>query len=301
MNTRFLATLCAVAEAGSLAGAARRLNLANASVSEQIATLEKELHARLIVRRGRHVVLTEAGQAILEAATEILARVEALRPLAQLGQPSGLLRVGSISTSLVSIVPPALRWMAEHHPRIEMKVLPGTSALLYRMLEAGELDCALVVEPHFTLSKGLAWQPVRREPMTLLAPASLPGETPEALLRAAPLIRMDREAWTGRLVNRYLRDQNFAVRELFELDAQEAIVILVAQGLGVTLLPDWGILPPAGAELRRIRVGQGAYDRMIGLVMGRGARESLARIFAGALEAAARRPSAAREENALSF
>ncbi len=152
---------------------------------------------------------------------------------------------------------------------------------------------------NFTLSKGLAWQPVRREPMTLLAPSSLPGETPEALLRAGPLIRMDREAWTGRLINRYLRDQNFAVRELFELDAQEAIVILVAQGLGVTLLPDWGILPPAGAELRRIRVGQGAYDRTIGLVMARGARESLARLFAGALEAAAGRLSSAAEADAV--
>jgi DNA-binding transcriptional LysR family regulator len=283
MNTRFLATFCAVAEAGSLAGAARRLNLANASVSEQIAALERTLNATLLMRRGRSVVLTEAGQAILEAAADIVARVEALRPMAQLGQLSGQLRVGAISTALVSIVPPALRAMAEQHPRIELKVLPGTSAQLYRMLEAGELDCALTVRPHFTLPKSIEWQDIRREPMVLLTPATMPGEDPDALLRAAPLIRIDREAWTGRLVNRYLRDRDFPVRELFELDAQEAIVILVAQGMGVALLPDWGIVPPAGPGIRRWPVGQGQYDRVIGLAMAHGPRGKLARSLADAL------------------
>lgn len=287
MNTRFLATFRAVAEAGSLAAAARRLSLANASVAEQVAALERELQAPLLLRRGRTLVPTEAGQAILEAAGEILDRVAALRPLAQRGQLSGQLRVGAISTALISLVPPALRHMAERHPSIEIKVLPGTSALLYRMLEAGTLDCALVVEPHFPLPKSLDWQLLRREPMTLIAPSGLAGDTPAALLRAAPLIRMDRDSWTGRLVNRYLRDCGLPLRELFELDAQEAIVILVAQGLGVSLLPDWGIVPPDGQPIRRLPVGEGAYDRPIGLLLARGARENLARRFAAALQPAA--------------
>ena len=288
MNTRFLATLCTVAEAGSLAAAARRLGLAHATVAEQVAALERELGAPLLTRRGRSLVLTEAGQAILEPAAEILARVEALRTRVQLGELRGQLRVGAISTALISLVPPALKRMAERHPRMEIKVLPGTSALLYRMLEAGELDCALIVEPHFSLPKSLDWHPVRREPMTLIAPASMPGRTAAELLAAAPLIRMDRAAWSGRLVNRALRDLALPLRELFELDAQEAIVILVAQGLGVSLLPDWGIKPPAGQPIRRIAVGDGAYDRVVGLVLARGAREKLARSLAAALAEAGR-------------
>src|SRR5215204_823279 len=78
MNTRFLATLRTVAEAGSLAAAARQLNLAVASVSEQIRTLEKDLDAPLLARHGRGV---------------------ALRHVAQVGQPSGLLRVGAIPSA----------------------------------------------------------------------------------------------------------------------------------------------------------------------------------------------------------
>ncbi|MBE9604204.1 LysR family transcriptional regulator [Acetobacteraceae bacterium H6797] len=283
MNTRFLATFRAVAEAGSLAAAARRLNLANASVSEQIRALERELNATLLIRRGRGLVLTNAGQAVLEAAGEVLARVEDLRHRAQLGQPSGMLRVGSISTALITLMPAALRLMAERHPRIELKVLPGTSTHLYAMLERGELDCALTVRPHFDLPKSLGWRELRREPLTLIAPPWLEGQSVDELLMAAPFIGMDREAWTGRIVNAFLKERRLQPRELFELDAQEAVVIMVAQGLGTSLLPDWGIAAPAGLALRKIPVGDWRYDRSLGLVSHRGPREALAEAFSSAL------------------
>ena len=283
MNTRFLATFRAVAEAGSLAAAARRLSLANASVSEHVRALERELNATLLIRRGRGLVLTNAGQAVLEAAGEVLARVEDLRHRAQSGQPSGMLRVGSISTALITVMPAALRLMAERHPRIELKVLPGTSTQLYGMLERNDLDCALVAEPFFPLPKSLGWRELRREPLVLVTPPDMPGETVEEVLARAPLIRMDREAWTGRLVNAFLKDHGLQPRELFELDAQEAVVIMVAQGLGVSLLPDWGIAAPAGRALRKMPVGDGRYDRVLGLLSHRGPREALADAFSSAL------------------
>lgn len=285
MNTRFLQTFCIVAETGSLAAAARQLNLAHASVSEQLRALEAALGARLLQRRGRGLVLTEAGQAVLGAAAEIVARVEALPNLARLGELSGQLRVGSISTALIGLMPAALRLMAERHPRIELKVIPGTSLHLHRLLERGELDCALLVRPGFSLPKSLAFMPLRREPLTLLAPAALPGDDIDTLLQSAPFIRMDREAWSGFQVNDFLRDRQLVLRERFEMDAQEAIVILVAQGLGVSLLPDWGIAPPAGLALRKLPVPdpEGRYVREIGLLLARGAREKLAGSLAQAL------------------
>lgn len=286
MNTRFLATLRAVAHHGSLAGAARQLNLATASVSDQIGALEKELDAPLLIRRGRNVVLTEAGQAALGPAAEILAKVDELRHSVRLGELSGQLRVGSIGTALVSLMPSALRLMAERHPRIALKVVPGTSAHLYRTLERGDLDCTLIVRPHFPLPKSLFWWEIRREPLTLFAPSSLPGDTAEALLRAAPLIRMDRDAWTGRLVTEYLADAGIPTRDLFELDGAEAIVNVVAQGLGVTLLPDWGVRPPAGTSIRKLVVGDDRYARSVGLLSARGPSEGLARALAAVLKEA---------------
>src|SRR4051812_8119542 len=283
MNTRFLATLRAVAQHGSLAGAGRQLNLATASVSDQIRALEKELNTTLLIRRGRNVVLTEAGHVALGPATDILLKVDELKHLVQLGELSGHLRVGSIATALISIMPPTLRLMAERHPRILLKVVPGTSTHLYRTLERGDLDCALIVRPHFPLPKSLLWSEIRREPLTFISPSNLPGDTAEDLLRTAPFIRMDREAWTGRLINEYLADADISTRDLFEMDAAEAIISLVAQGLGVTLLPDYGIRPPLGRSIRKLAVGDDRYARSVGLLSGRGPSEGLARALATAM------------------
>ena len=284
MNTRFLATLRTVAEAGSLAAAARQLNLAVASVSEQIRTLEKDLDAPLLARHGRGVVLTPAGEAVVTAAGEVLARVDDLRHVAQVGQPSGLLRVGAIPSALLSIMPKALRAMATRYERIEIKVVPGTSSHLYRMLERGDLDCALATRPHFALPKGLSWHQVRVDPLALVAPGDLAGDSVEELLRAAPLIRLDRQVWTGRLVTAFLEDHGYAPRELFELDAHEGIVLLVAEGLGVALLPDSGLRPPAGRTIRRLPINDDRYSRVVGLISARGTREGLARLLATTLD-----------------
>ena len=94
---------------------------------------------------------------------------------------------------------------------------------------------------------------------------------------------MDRQSWTGRLVTSFLEDHGFAPPELFEMDAPEAIIILVAQGLGVTLLPDWGFRPPTGQAIRTLAIPDRRYARSIGLIIARRAREGLAVLFAAAV------------------
>lgn len=71
------------------------------------------------------------------------------------------------------------------------------------------------------------------------------------------------------------------------MDAPATIVILVAQGVGVSLLPDWGIAEPAGFAIRRLPVGDPAYDRHVGLIGLRNARTRLIEIFAAALRGGA--------------
>jgi DNA-binding transcriptional LysR family regulator len=283
MNTRFLVTLRVVAEQGSLAAAARHLGMAVASVSEQVRTVERDLGVPLLVRRGRGVVLTPAGEAVVAAAGDVLARIDDLRHLAQVGEPSGLLRVGSIPSSLVSIVPKGLRAMAKRYPRIDIKVVPGTSSALYGMVERGDLDCALTPRPHFDLPKSVSWHPVRVEPLTLAVPGDLAGDDIEELLRTEPFIRIDRRVWTGRLVTGFLDDRGLVPRELFELDAHEAVVLLVAEGLGVALVHDNGSPLRLGRAVRRLPIGDRRYARVIGLLIAHRTREGLARLLAAAL------------------
>lgn len=270
MNTRFLRSFCLVAELGSLAAAARHQGLANASIAEQIRALEQDLQAKLITRRGQGVALTAAGQAVLDAARDIVAQADAMHHLAQTGQPRGRLRVGSISTALMALFPAALQHMAARHPAIELTVVPGTSTSLFRMLETGEIDCALIVQPPFQCPKSLNWRALRKEPLVLVAPADLSGDTVEEVLRSAPFIRMDRHAWTGRLVEAFLAERALNLLEFLELDAPETIVMLVAQGMGVSLLHDWGIAQPAGGGVRLVPTSDTRFARPIGILGRRG-------------------------------
>jgi DNA-binding transcriptional LysR family regulator len=287
MNARFLATFCAVARFGSLNAAARHLGLSSATAGEQIKALEKDLNARLLFRHGRGVALTEAGHAVLPAARDVLERIDELREIAQLSQPRGRLRVGAVSTAMIGILPPALQYMARHNPKIELNVYPGSSNHLYDQLEQGDLDCMLTGRPHFALPKTMTWYPVREEPLVLLCAADREGDDIARHLAAAPFIRLDRNAWTGQIVTRFLEDSAIRPKELFELDAPAAIVILVAQGVGVALLPDWGISEPTRFPIRRLPVGNPAYDRQFGLIGLRTARTRLIDLFAAALQATA--------------
>jgi DNA-binding transcriptional LysR family regulator len=278
VNTRFLGTLCAVADTGSLAGAGRAIRLSSAAVAEQIQALERELGVRLITRLGRTVTLTDDG-----AGREILTRVADLTQVAQLGRLSGTLRIGSVSTALMSVVPPALRHMAEHHPEIALKIVPGTSSQLQFMLESSEIDCAITVRPIFETAKEFGWHLIREEPLTLVCPADLTFEGVEACLSSASMISMYRNSPTGRIAERFLQDKTIVAKELFEIEAAEVILVLVSQGLGISLLPDYGFRSSAERRFRKVAIADRAYGRSIGILYRRGARISLINTFHAAI------------------
>ena len=102
MDTRFLQSFLYVVETGSIAGAARRLDLTPASVAQRIKALEAELGSTLIRRSGRTVQPTLAGSRILERSKRVLDELRDLRSVASdTHMPAGPLRLGATPTGLV--------------------------------------------------------------------------------------------------------------------------------------------------------------------------------------------------------
>lgn len=287
MNIRHLEALVAVADYGSLAGAGRRLGLASTTVAEQIAALEKHLGSTLIERRGRRSVLSDAGHAVLGDARLILARTFDMRQAVNLGDIRGTLRVGSISSALTSFVPDALKDLAERHPGIELVIEPATTRDLFEKLEHNEIDCAITAQPPFALAKAYSWHLIQKQPLVLLSPTTLEGNSAEHILNSAKFIRMARSSWTGQLVSAFLHDYNIATNELFESSAQETIIMLVSRGLGVSLLPDTGI--PEAGRLRKVVVGDSRHVRQVGLLCSRNSRKALMNALAEVLAGRASR------------
>ncbi|MBN3802842.1 LysR family transcriptional regulator [Paraburkholderia sp. Ac-20336] len=267
MDTRFLQSFVAVVESGSIAEAARRLDVATTTVAQQIRALEDDIGAKLLTRAGRTVKPTVVGARILERSRDLLRDVRDLRSAASdTGLPAGPLRLGATPSALMGLLPPFLRRWMQAHPQIPIYIEPGTSAVLLDRVMSGELDAAIVVHPAFELPKTCAWRLLREEPLILLTQARL--QVKDALATAAhePFIRYDRRVVAGKMADEYLRKHGVRPKVQFELDGIEHIARLVAEGFGVSVLPDWPIIGPADPQLRRWKLPEPSPVRRVGMV-----------------------------------
>lgn len=266
MDTRFLNTFIQVVDRGSMAAAARHLNITPAAVAQQVRTLERELGAPLISRAGRTVTVTEEGARILQRARDVLRNVADLRGVANDRSISGELRLGACPTALAGLLPDVLARLVRKFPQINVFIKPGYSAELYADVEHGELDAAIVLQAPFALPKTCDWEVLREEPLVVLAPMSMADRDPHDLLRNEPLIRYDRHQWGGRQADEYLRRAGIAPHERFEVNALNAIAVMVDRGLGVSLVPDWSQPWPSGVRLARLPLPLPSEPRRMGIV-----------------------------------
>jgi DNA-binding transcriptional LysR family regulator len=269
METRFVQSFLVVVEVGSFAEAARRLNLTPAGVAQRIRALEEELGAPLLTRVGRTVRPTEAGNAVCKQSSGLLQAIRELKAAAALDVGAGEIRLGAISTALTGILPKVLNRVNKLYPQIAIFAAPGTSLELYKRVISGELDAAIVVEPPFSVPKECDWQLMREEPLVLIAPGKTDMSDPHRLLIERPFIRYDRNHWGGLLAESYLRHCGISPSDRFELDALEAIAVMVDRGLGVSLVPDWPPPWPSGLSLAKWIIHNPAFTRRVGLIWNR--------------------------------
>ncbi|PCJ38694.1 MAG: LysR family transcriptional regulator [Alphaproteobacteria bacterium] len=266
MNTKFLSTFVAVVDCGSMAAAARQLNITPAAVAQQTRTLERQIGAPLIRRSGHTVVVTEAGAGILERARNLLRDVADLHTVAIDDAIGGELRIGAGGTALTGIVPDILSRVIKKFPQITVSIRTGLSIDLHRAVENGELDAAFVLEAPFALNKTVSWKLVREEPLVVLAPQNMAGCDPHELLATQHLIRYDRNWWGGHQVDEYLREADIVPIERFELNSLHAIAVMVDRGLGVALVPDWARPWPEKLDVVRIPLPLQCKPRRVGVV-----------------------------------
>lgn len=268
MDSRYLKSLIAVVECGSIADAARNEGLTAAAISQRVQALERELGVELLSRAGHAARATEACNALLPRARAIVREVALLAGDADVRGLTGTLRIGAISTALTGLLPGALRQLTRDAPQLRPAIVPGTSRSLYQALLAAELDAAILVAPPFALPRGWQAQLLRQEELVLLAPRGRCGDL-ATLLREQPYIRYDPHAWGGRPAQLYLDDHGLQPAVLCDLDALETIVILVADGVGVSLVPRWAGIDKLASACRLLDVNahdQARYRRDIVLL-----------------------------------
>ncbi len=145
-NLNHIASFAALAEAGSFAGAARRLKLPTSTVSEHIAALERNLGVQLVVRTTRQSRLTETGQLLARGALRMVQEVSKTMAEvdAHIAQPTGTLRLSLPFAFAADIVGPAVGRFAALYPGIRLEIAVSNQI---EDLIAGGFDLAVRIGP----------------------------------------------------------------------------------------------------------------------------------------------------------
>ena len=263
---RELKTLVAVAREGTFAAAGQKIGLTQAAVSAQMQRLEGELGFELFDRSGRSARLNSMGHQTLAQAQELIRLYNSLGSSHVGRAATVLVNIGAIASVQRSLLPDVLARFHKQCPGCRTRVIPGLSMELINQVDAGDIDMAVIIRPPFALQSDLRWTTLVHEPFRLLVPRRVEGDDWAELLSSHPFVRYDRASFGGRQVDRFLRAAHLSVQEVCEVDELDAIVRLVANGVGVALVPQTTTLRRWPAAVRAIDLGHHTFHRDIGLV-----------------------------------
>ncbi|MER5931686.1 LysR family transcriptional regulator [Streptomyces sp. NPDC002054] len=254
IEARHLRVLRAVAATGSFSAAARELGCTQPAVSQQMKALEQSAGTPLLVRAGREMRLTQAGDALVRHAAGILAGLTAAEEevAAIAGLRAGRVRLVSFPSGSSTLVPTALAAMRAAHPGTRISLVEAEPPRSVEMLREGDCDVALAFRyGSATAADGAdaaEWDDLVVRP---LLTDRLVGLVPEGhRLAGAEQVRMAElagEPWIAGCprCRRHLVDicesAGFTPSIDFATDDYPAVVGLVGAGLGVAVLPELAV------------------------------------------------------------
>jgi DNA-binding transcriptional LysR family regulator len=243
MELRQLSYLVALADEGSFTRAAQRANVAQSALSRQIQKLERELGVPLVDRTSRRMSLTPAGQEVVDTARRTLAGLDELR--ASLQQTVTLLRghvvLGLTQTPGPVDIPRLLAAFHRAHPGVELVVREALSLSLAEQLRADQLDLALISGIRVADRRGLETVSLATEELRVLLPANHRLAARRSIriadLRDERFLSFPAGATIRRSVTAAAKEAGYTPRVAFEISDVARTAALVAQGLGVAVIP----------------------------------------------------------------
>lgn len=293
LDPQRLLTFRQVARHGSFSRAAEALARSQPSVSHQVAALEREVGARLLVRGRAGAVPTEAGELLLWHADALAARLEmADRQMDSLvSARRQTLEVGAVPSALSTIVPAAIARLRTDEPELQVAVTEGTVPQLEQELRAGRVHTAVCFqdahEPRNEY-EGLQRTDLGEDPMLALVPASHRLADRDAI----ELRELADDPWIVPSLDGFhvkaCRAAGFEPRVVVVTRDRLAVCAIAGAGLGVSLTPR--LLPRSGITLPGIATpelrGTGPHRALFALTPAKGVHP-LAGAFLAALAAAA--------------
>jgi DNA-binding transcriptional LysR family regulator len=246
MQMRHLECFLAVAEELHFTRAAQRLHLSQPPLSRHIKELEEELGVTLFRRNRRHVALTDAGKAYEQRVHSILSQLERAREEAQRVHrgETGTLTIGFVGALTYEFLPGILRRYRKRMPDVHLTLRDMVPAEQIEALAADRIDVGFAGILPDDCGPEIAHRVLRRDRMV----AALPEGHPLAKRGAVALEKLADEPWVlierkisptyDRFIRRLCADAGFSARSDYEAARAQAMLGLVAAGMGVTIVPE---------------------------------------------------------------
>jgi DNA-binding transcriptional LysR family regulator len=286
METQNLRAFLLVAENGSFSIAARRLHLTQPAVSKRVAQLEEQMGSPLFDRIGRHVSLTEAGNALLPHARAVLREIQAaqqsVRDLS--GEVGGQLRLATSHHIGLHRLPPVLSYFSNAYPGVHIDIDFMDSEQAYDLTLRGEVELAVITlapDPQPKIVAREVWP----DPLDFMVQRGHELTTVKSLdietLSNYPAVLPGLGTYTGRIVKGLFDQRGVPLQVNIATNYLETIRMMASVGLG------WTVLPRSMADdtLVRLEPGDTIIGRSLGVVHHEGRSLSrAARAFMKTLE-----------------
>ena len=246
MRLEQLEYVAAIARLGSFRRAADELHISQPALSGSVRSLERELGVDLL-DRGRHGArMSDSGRELFPHILTLLDAFDRLKHAAdEQHQSVRLVRLGTVNSATAPLLAPAIRQFRESHPQTQVEVVAAQQTEIHRGVMEGSLDLGLVnfldgddMPPDLESTPLLRGRPV----VVLRADSPLAQHTAvrTADLLAEPLIVMRSGYLMHRYLHRLLRGETPVIS--FSTDGAEMGKLMVAEGLGLTVLPDFSVI-----------------------------------------------------------
>jgi DNA-binding transcriptional LysR family regulator len=245
METRRLELLLELSRSGSMRAVAHELGVTTSTVSQQIATLARDVGTALGEPDGRRVRLTPAGRRLADHAVTILAAVDAARlDLDPGSEPSGTVRVAGFATAIRRSLMPALAELADSHPDVRLLVREHEPFEAYDLLARDDVDLALTYDYDLApaaFDRTLVATPLWAAPWSLAVPSDA-AVTGDARTVFRTFARHDwvvnsRNTADEEVVRTLASLAGFEPAIAHRVDGLDLVSDLIRAGLGVGLLP----------------------------------------------------------------
>lgn len=264
LDTRHLKLIVAIAEERSVTRAGERLYLTQSALSHQLRDVEQRLGTPLFNRVNKRMLLTPAGERLLQSARQVLAELRcAEEDIAQIAAGDhGTLRISTECYTCYHWLPEMMKEFSRKFPKVEVKiVLEATRRPLPALLN-GELDLAIICPEK--RDKRLAYQPLFRDEMVVIMP---PNHPLAARLYITPKDFAEQHLFLytplseSTVYNKVLLPAGIKPARISEVQLTEAVIEMVKAGLGISALARWAVTEPiaTGKLVARPLTRQGLY------------------------------------------